>query len=95
MFARVTPYKMKPGSRNDATALMEQLKDRIMGMPGMHNFINVQNEDGSGYVIAVVESRATSDANAETVKALWGEFAHHLESMPVPEGYDVMANWAN
>lgn len=95
MFARVTPYKMKPGTRDDAMALMEQLKSRIMGMPGMHNFINVMNEDGSGYVISVVESEATSNANAESVKALWGEFAPMLEAMPVPEGYDVMANWAN
>ena len=95
MFARVTPYKMKPGSRDAAMAIMERLKDQIMGMPGMHNFINVMNEDGSGYVVAVVESRATSDANAETVKALWGQFADHLEAMPTPEGFDVMANWSN
>lgn len=95
MFARVTPYKMKAGTRDAAMALMDQLKDRIMAMPGMHNFINVQNEDGSGYVISIVESEATSNANAENVKALWGEFAPFLEAMPAPEGYDVMANWSN
>ncbi|MEM9394875.1 MAG: hypothetical protein AAGA38_13525 [Pseudomonadota bacterium] len=95
MFARVTPYKMKPGTRDDAMALMEQLRSKIMGMPGMHNFINVMSEDGSGYVISVVESEAASNANAETVKSLWAEFAPMLEAMPVPEGYDVMANWTN
>lgn len=95
MFARVTPYKMKPGTRDDAIALMEQLKSRIMGMPGMHHFINVMNEDGSGYVISVVESEAVSNANAEAVKGLWAQFAPMLEAMPVPEGYDVMAHWSN
>ena len=95
MFARVTPYKMKPGSRDAVVATMERLKDRIMGMPGMHHFINVMNDDGSGYVVAVVESRETSDANSETVKALWSEFSEYLETMPTPQGFDVMANWGN
>ncbi|MGQ3489043.1 hypothetical protein [Roseovarius pacificus] len=95
MFARVTKYKMKPGSREAATALLNQLKDKIMGMNGMHNFVNVMNDDGSGYVISVVESEETSDANAEQVQALWGQFAEHLEEPPSAEGYDVTANWVN
>ena len=95
MFARVTKYKMKPGSRDAATALMNQLKGEIMKMPGMHNFVNVMNDDGGGYVISVVDSQATSDANADHVKALWGQFAENLEVAPVPVGYDVIANWAN
>lgn len=95
MFARVTKYKMKPGSRDTATVLLNRLKDSIMGMNGMHNFVNVMNEDGSGYVISVVESEETSDANAEQVQALWGQFAEHLEGPPATESYDVIANWAN
>ena len=95
MFARVTKYKMKPGSRDAATALLDQLKDKIMAMNGMHNFVNVMNDDGSGYVISVVESEETSDANAQQVAALWGQFADYLEGPPTPEGYDVIANWAN
>ena len=95
MYARVTKYKMKPGSREASTSLLNELKSQIMGMPGVHNFVNVMNDDGSGYVISVVESRETSDANAENVKALWANFAEHLEGPPTPEGYDVIANWAN
>lgn len=94
MFARVTPYKMKPGSKPAALDKMHVLKDRIMGMPGMVNFINVMNEDGSGYVVAVVESKERSEGNAEAVRALWGEFADFLEEMPTPQGYDVMVNWS-
>ena len=95
MFARVTKYKMKPGTREAATALLNELKSQIMGMHGVHNFVNVMNDDGSGYVISVVESREASDANAENVKALWANFAEYLEEPPTPEGYDVIANWAN
>lgn len=95
MFARVTHYKMKPGSKEAATAKMESLKDRILAMPGLHNFTSVMNEDGSGYVIALVQDEETSNANAETVKALWGEFAEFLEEVPTPEGFDVLVNWSN
>lgn len=95
MFARITQFKMKPGTREAATAKMNELKDEIMGMPGMHSFTNVMNEDGSGYVVAVVESEATSTANAPKVAELWGNFAQFLESPPTPVGYDVVAHWDN
>jgi len=86
---------MKPDSKQAATELMHSLKDQIMGMPGIQNFVNVMNEDGSGYVIAVVESEASSDANNEKVAALWSQFSDHLLATPKPVGYDVVANWRN
>ncbi len=95
MFARVTHYKMKPGSKDATTAIMNSLKSQIMGMPGMHNFINVANEDGSGYIIAVVESEASSNANASKVAELWGAFSDYMEAAPQAVGYDVVANWSN
>lgn len=94
MFARVTPYKMKAGTRDEATALLHSMKDRIMALPGMVHFVNVANEDGSGYVVSVIESEELSNANMAEVKEIWGAFSDHLEAMPVPEGYDVMANWS-
>jgi heme-degrading monooxygenase HmoA len=95
MFARVTQYKMKPGSKAATTEIMNSLKSQIMGMPGMQNFINVANDDGSGYVISVVESEATSNANASKVAELWGAFSSHMEAAPKAVGYDVVANWRN
>lgn len=95
MFARITQYKMKPGTRYAATERMNTLRDQIMGMPGMHGFTNVMNEDGSGYVISVVESEESSNANAPKVAELWGQFAEYLEGPPQPVGYDVIAHWNN
>ena len=95
MFARVTHYKMKPGSKDATTAIMNSLKSQIMGMPGIHNFINVSNDDGSSYVISVVESEDTSNANATKVAELWGAFSDYMEATPKAEGYDVIANWSN
>lgn len=93
MFARITPYKMKPGPREAATAKLNELKDQILALPGMQHFLNVMNDDGSGYVISTVTDKATSDGNAEKVKAIWGNFAEFLEEVPTPEGYDVIADW--
>lgn len=95
MFARITEYKMKAGSRDQATKLLDDLKPQIMGMNGMHSFVNVMNDDGSGYVVAVVESKETSDANADKVAALWSNFSEMLERPPEPAGFDVIAAWSN
>ena len=94
MFARITHYKMKKSSIEAATALIEELKPQIMAMPGMHQFLNTMNDDGSGCVISVNESREIADKNAEKTAALWGTFADHLESQPKPEGFDVIGNWS-
>lgn len=95
MYARVTQYKMKTGNRDAAINLLNSLRDQIMGLPGMLNFVNVMNTDGAGYVVSVVESRAASEANAEKVGEIWRNFADHLERPPQAEGYEVIANWAN
>ncbi len=93
MYARVTRYKMKPGSVDAARAEMERSKADIMAQPGMLQFVNVMNPDGSGYIVALVESRERSEANAETVRELWGRFKDHLEAAPAPEGFEVIADW--
>ena len=95
MFTRITKYKMKPESLAQATALLEQLKPQIMAMPGMVRFMNAHDDTGAGYVISVVESQATSDANQEAVQAMWANFAEFLEEPPVPQGFGVIADWSN
>ena len=95
MYARITPFKLKPGSRDAATKLVNSLRSEIMGLPGTKHFINVINDDGSGYVVSLNESKETSDGNNEAVAQIWGKFAEHLEAMPTPEGYDVIAAWSS
>lgn len=95
MYARVTHYRMKPESVESGTALLHEMKDRIMALPGLIHFINSVNADGSGCVISIVESKETSDANAEAVQAIWAAFADHLAGAPEMNGFDVIANWSN
>ncbi len=95
MYIRVTHYQMKPGSVEPAKELMNQMKDQIMAMPGMLRFTNSLNADGSGCVVAVVESQEISDGNKEAVAAAWSHFADHLAGPPEPHGFDVFVDWSN
>ena len=90
MYARITKYKMKPESLDAATALVKSLKPRIMAMPGMIEFINVMDKDGSGYVVSLVESEATSQANQGAVATLWSQFADYLAGPVEASGHDVI-----
>ena len=95
MFARITPYQLKPGTIDAAMAKAEELKPKIMALPGMLSFTNAVNADGKGYVISTVTDQETSDANMDKVKALWGEMGPFLAEMPVPESYENVQHWDN
>jgi hypothetical protein len=86
---------MKSGSVETAKDMVHQMKDQIMALPGMEQFINTVNSDGSGCVVALVESQAISEANEDNVIAIWALFCDHLESPPEPDGFEFFANWSN
>lgn len=92
MFARITKFKMKPECMDDATALVEELLPEIRALPGLLQFIDACNEDGSGYIVSVTDSQESSDANMDHVRQIWAKFADYLEEMPTPEGYNVLFN---
>ncbi|EPX78640.1 antibiotic biosynthesis monooxygenase family protein [Salipiger mucosus] len=93
MFARITPFKMKPGSRKEAEAIMARVKDQIMGLQGMQHFLCTMNDDGSGYIVSLVSSKDDLEANKPRVKEIWGNFADLLEAQPKPEGFEVVEEW--
>ncbi|WP_281856125.1 hypothetical protein [Litoreibacter halocynthiae] len=94
MYARITPYKMKPGSQAAATKVMNALKDKIMALEGQQSFLNVSNdEDGTGYVISTTENAETAPETAEKIKALWGAFSEFLVEQPTVRSYDIVADW--
>ncbi len=93
MYARVTPFKMKAGSKEAAKAIMDGLKDRILAIDGMQHFINVMDDDGNGYVVALTTNAETPPEVQERINALWGAFGEHLEARPEAQSFTVMANW--
>ncbi len=95
MYARITHFKMKQSSVEETKGMIEPLKDKIMGLPGVVQFINSVNDDGSGCVVSINQSREQSEANLEAVAAIWAQFADHLEGPPDANGFEVFANWSN
>ncbi|SEW22583.1 hypothetical protein SAMN04488515_1706 [Cognatiyoonia koreensis] len=94
MYARITPYKMKPGSKDAAMKIMDKLKDQIMALPGQHSFLNVLDDKaGSGYVVSTTELSETSPETAEKIKGLWANFASYIEGQPQAHSFEVLADW--
>lgn len=93
MYARVTPFKMKAGTKDTATALMQKAKEDILSLPGMVQFINVMNDDGSGYVVALSTNAESAPETVEKIQAIWSAFSDLLESKPEAGNFEVIADW--
>ncbi len=93
MYARITPYKMKAGSRDATVEIMERVKADILGLQGMQHFINVMDDTGKGYIVALTSLPETPPELQEKINAIWANFAEYLESRPTPETYSVLADW--
>ena len=66
MQARITTFKMRPDAAGEARALMERLKDEIMGQPGIRHCLIVMNSDGSGHVLTLTYQGSTAVRPART-----------------------------
>jgi hypothetical protein len=95
MYARITTYKMKPGSREAATEILHGLKGEIMALPGLTQFINTLDDAGTGYVVALTTLPEPPPDSAERIKALWSRFGDHLAAPPEAVTYPVIADWSN
>ena len=93
MYARITPYKMKSGSKEEAVVLLETVKGDILNLPGMVQFINVMNDDGSGYIVSLSSNAETSPDTQAKIQAIWAAFSDILEAIPTPENFEVVADW--
>ena len=91
MYARVSRYRMKEGSFDEAVRMVDSMRPQIKAIPGIHDWLNVgRAEDGSGVVIALYNSKADADAALPRAKEIWAQFADHLAAEPEVEGYDVV-----
>ncbi|MBS9718229.1 hypothetical protein ACFFUT_17765 [Pseudohalocynthiibacter aestuariivivens] len=92
MFARITTYKLKPGTVEASEKMLERIKPQILALAGLKHFINAVDADGNGYIISIVESEEISNANQAKVAELWQSFGEFLAEPPKPGGYRVIMN---
>lgn len=95
MQARITRFKMRPEETEPAQELLMRLRDEIMSQPGIGRCITVMNADGSGHVIALIDERGSLPESVDGVRAIWHKFHDHLEAVPEPEIFEVLADWSN
>ena len=93
MYAKVTRYKTKSGMASESLALMEQMKERIMSLPGLTQFLNIMDEDGAGYVIGIWTDREAAFANEQREAEMWQAYADYLDPLEATKGHEVRANW--
>jgi len=86
---------MKADAIEAATAMLHEMKSRIMALPGMHQFINSIHPDGTGCIVSMIESRELSDANEPAVQSIWAHNRDDLLAIPEASGFDVIVDWRN
>ena len=91
---RITRFKMRPDAADAAKGLMHELRGEIMGQPGVARCIVVMNDDGSGHVVALIDEQGSSPEAVDRVRLLWRRFHDHLEAVPDPEIFEVLADWS-
>lgn len=95
MQVRITRFKMRQDAVTDAAALMTTLRGEIMGQPGIRHCTIVMNPDGAGHVIARIDTEGGSPEAVDRVRTIWHRFHDFLETVPDPEIYEVVADWAD
>jgi hypothetical protein len=93
MYARITKYKMKPGTKDAAIKIIEGLKDQVLALEGQQSFLNVMNADGHGYVISTTVNAETAPETGAKIAQLWGAFSDVMEDVQPPESFEVITNW--
>ena len=95
MFARITKYRIRAEAIDTVRAELDRVKDEIMALPGLKQFVNVLAEDGSGYAVALVDTREPSPLGRSKIEDLWARFSVYLEAPPTVESFAVVNDWKN
>jgi|GEM_PF-3550374 len=91
MHARVTRFKLKPETVEQANAGIEQTRQEVMKIPGIKGYINLRSYDGTeGLVISFYESAEQADTATQPALQQWVKFTEFFESTPESRGYDVL-----
>ncbi len=91
MYARVSRYRMKSDSFDEAWQMVEAMRPQIKALPGLRDWLNLgRAEDGTGVVIALYDDRAAAEAALPSALEIWARFSDHLADDPETEGYDVV-----
>ena len=95
MYARITTFDTDPKKYKDAKALAKKLKPEVMSLPGIKYWFDAGNEDGKGIIIAIYDSKESSQAALPAAREIFAKYSEYMESEPQPQGFDVFVHGTN
>jgi quinol monooxygenase YgiN len=95
MYTRISTFLIKPGTRQQAADLANELKPEIMKLPGIRQWIYAVGEDEKGVVVAVYDDADAAKSASEAALALFGRFAKFMATPPEAHEYEVENNEFN
>jgi quinol monooxygenase YgiN len=88
MYARVTTFRFDPARSKEVATTFQELKAQAKALPGIANAYSMWRPDGQGMVVAIYRDKASADAAAAKIQALWSSFSALLKGTPNVEFYD-------
>jgi hypothetical protein len=88
VYFRITNYRADPANHDALLAKIEEMRDQIAAIPGLHGVRSADLGDGRYITIAMYGSKEEADAAADSAKAVWGGLADHLDmdSLTIDQG---------
>ena len=88
MYFRITNYRADPANHDALMAKIEQMRDQIAAVPGLHGVRSADLGGGRYITIAMYGSKEEADAAADAAKAIWGALADlvDMDSLSVDQG---------
>jgi hypothetical protein len=90
MHASVIEYTLKPGVRDEANALTEELIEELSSrVQGLRAFFNMDRGGDKGMAIAIYENEADWAAAAPVAEEVLGKLGPYMAAMPERAGCDI------
>jgi hypothetical protein len=88
MYFRITNYRAEPANHDALMAKIEQMRDQISAIPGLHGVRSADLGGGRYITIAMYGSKEEADAATDSAKAIWGGLADLLDmdSLSIDQG---------
>ncbi len=92
MYASVINFQLKPGKTDEATAMAEAMRPELESVPGIRQFIVIDQGDDNGLAVVIYNSQADQEAATPKAQELLGSMAELYAAPPERKGCEVTVN---
>ena len=92
MYASVINFQFKPGKTDEATAMAAAMSPELESVPGIRQFLVIDQGDDNGLAVVVYNSQADQEAATPKARELLGNMAELYAAPPERKGGEVTVN---